>query len=155
MGLFLGTHINKVDKKGRVSVPSQFRLALAGQDFQGIILYPSLASPGVAEGCGMDFLESIASASASQHDIFSPQQSDLAAVIFGRSVQLAWDPEGRVVLPEPMIAHIGITEQVAFVGMGVRFQLMLPQVNVARDAQAATRLQQDPPKLILNKPGGS
>ena len=66
MGLFLGTHINKVDKKGRVSVPSQFRLALSDQSFQGIVLYPSLAHDGVAEGSGMSFLEELAAATASQ-----------------------------------------------------------------------------------------
>ena len=155
MGLFLGTHINKVDKKGRVSVPSQFRLALADQGFPGIILYPSLSLPGVVEGCGMAYLEKIASASASQMEVFSPQQDDLAAVIYGRSVQLLWDTEGRVVLPEQLVSHVGITEQVAFVGMGVRFQLLLPQANVTRDAEASARLQKNPPKLTFQKPEGT
>jgi len=155
MGLFLGTHINKVDKKGRVSVPSQFRLALADQGFPGIILYPSLAHEGVAEGCGMAFLEKIAAASASQMDIFSDEQDDLSAVIYGSSVQLPWDAEGRVVLPEAMISHIGVTEQVAFVGMGVRFQLWLPEANAAREAEAKARLRQSKPKIVLQKPEGT
>ena len=33
MALFLSTFENKVDTKGRVSVPSQFRSMLHGQDF--------------------------------------------------------------------------------------------------------------------------
>ena len=155
MGLFLGTHINKVDKKGRVSVPSQFRLALADQGFSGIILYPSLAHEGVAEGCGMAFLEKLAAASASQLDVFSDEQDDLATIIYGSSVQLPWDAEGRVVLPEAMISHIGVTEQVAFVGMGGRFQLWLPEAHAAHGAQAKERLRQNKPKLTLQKPEGT
>lgn len=155
MGLFLGTHINKVDKKGRVSVPSQFRLALADQGFPGIILYPSLVHEGVAEGCGMAFLEKIANASATQLDVFSDEQDDLATIIYGSSVQLPWDGEGRVVLPEQMIGHVGITEQVAFVGMGGRFQLWLPEAHAAHGAQAKARLRENKPKLTLQKPEGT
>jgi len=155
MGLFLGTHINKVDKKGRVSVPSQFRLALSDQSFQGIVLYPSLAHDGVAEGSGMSFLEELAAATASQLDVFSDEQDDLATIIYGSSVQLPIDGDGRVVLPEAMISHIGITEQVAFVGKAKRFQLWLPDAYAAHEAEAKARLRANKPKLILQKPEGS
>jgi MraZ protein len=155
MGLFLGTHINKVDKKGRVSVPSQFRLALADQAFQGIILYPSLSHDGVAEGSGMSFLEELAAATSSQLDVFSDEQDDLATVIYGSSVQLPWDGDGRVVLPESMISHIGIAEQVAFVGKAKRFQLWLPEAHARNEAEAKARLRQNKPKLTLQKPEGT
>ena len=70
-------------------------------------------------------------------------------------MQLPIDGDGRVVLPEAMISHVGITEQVAFVGMGVRFQLWLPEAHAARNAQAKTRLRENKPKLTLQKPEGS
>src|SRR5258708_29192718 len=41
MALFLSTHVNKVDKKGRVSVPAQFRSAVVGQSFPGIVAFRS------------------------------------------------------------------------------------------------------------------
>ncbi|MET1026476.1 MAG: MraZ N-terminal domain-containing protein, partial [Dongiaceae bacterium] len=41
MALFIDTFINKIDKKGRVSVPATFRAALGGQSFQGIVAFPS------------------------------------------------------------------------------------------------------------------
>ena len=155
MGLFLGTHINKVDRKGRVSVPSQFRLALADQAFQGIILFPSVAHDGVVEGSGMSFLEELATASARQLDVFSDEQDDLATIIYGSSVQLPFDGDGRVVLPESIISHIGITEQVAFVGAARRFQMWLPEAHAARAAQAKTRLRENKLKLTLQKPEGA
>jgi MraZ protein len=154
MGLFLGTHINKVDKKGRVSVPSQFRAVLADQTFQGVILYPSLFEDGVVEGCGMAYLEQIAAASAAQFDVFSDAQDDLAAAIYGSSVQLAWDPEGRVILPETILAHAGVGEAVAFFGAGARFQIFNPDMLAARQAQAKERLRANRPSFRL-KPEGT
>ena len=41
MALFLSTFENKVDNKGRVSVPSQFRSMMYGKDFSGIVIYQS------------------------------------------------------------------------------------------------------------------
>ena len=152
MGLFLGTHINKVDRKGRVSVPAQFRSALAQEAFQGVILYRSLSLDGVVEGCGMAFLEQIAAASARQFDVFSDEAQDVAAAISGDSVQLPWDPEGRVVLPEYLLEHAGIGEQVAFVGMFQRFQLWHPDQLAAHNLKAKERLKTSKPKLNL---GGS
>ncbi len=153
MGLFLGTHINRVDRKGRVSVPSQFRAVLADQTFPGIILYPSLFDDGVVEGCGMAFLEQMAAASDSQLDVFSSEQEDLST-IYASSVQLPWDPEGRVVLPEPIISHAGLTETVAFVGLGRRFQLWQPDAYTARQKEAKARVRLNKPKLMLKRPEG-
>src|ERR1039458_3725647 len=118
MGLFVSTHINKVDRKGRVSVPSSFRATLAEQAYPGIVVYPSFKQDAVYEGCSLDYLERLAAAASKQYDVFSPEQDDLNTLIYSESHQLSWDPEGRVILPEVLLSHVGITEQVAFVGMG-------------------------------------
>ena len=59
MALFLSRYDNKVDKKGRVSVPAPYRAALASQNFAGIVAYPSPVSDAV-ECCGMDRMERLA-----------------------------------------------------------------------------------------------
>ena len=41
MNIFLSKYINKIDKKGRVSIPAGYRGALAKENFNGIIVYPS------------------------------------------------------------------------------------------------------------------
>jgi MraZ protein len=41
VALFIDTFVNRIDRKGRVSVPATFRAALAGQTVQGIIAFPS------------------------------------------------------------------------------------------------------------------
>ncbi len=139
MGLFISRHVNKVDRKGRVSVPASFRAALAEQSFQGIVVYPSFTQEGVVEGCGMDFLERLAAAGDREFDVFSPKKDDFNALIYASAHTLAWDPEGRVVLPESILQCLAIDEQVAFVGNGRTFQLWRPEAHDIYVQAAKTR----------------
>ena len=59
-------------------------------------------------------------------DLFSDEQDDLATTIFGDSVHLQFDGEGRVMLPQDLIAHANLGEQVTFVGLGKKFQIWSP-----------------------------
>ncbi|CAA7624688.1 Protein MraZ [Magnetospirillum sp. LM-5] len=147
MGLFLSTFVNKVDRKGRVSVPASFRATLSVQPFQGIIAYRSFAHACI-EGCGMDFMERL-SDSAQNLDAFSPEQDDLSALIFADARQLAWDPEGRILLPEDVMAHAGITESCAFVGKGQTFQIWEPESYRAAEAEIRARALANRPTLPL------
>jgi len=147
MRLFLSTFINKVDKKGRVSVPATFRAALSDQPFAGIVAYRSFAAPCV-EGCGLDFLQRL-SEGAQQFDAFSSEQDDIASLIFADSRQLSWDPEGRVLLPEDLLAHAGISESAAFVGKGATFQVWEPEAYRAVDAEIRARALKSRPTVPL------
>ncbi len=152
MALFLSTFVNKIDKKGRVSVPATFRAALSHPSFQGIVAYRSFTSPAI-EGCGMDFMEQLA-ASTEQFDAFSPEQEQITSLIFADSKQLAWDPEGRVMLPEEFIAHAGLADACAFVGKGKTFQIWEPAAfQTAQDALRERALRERP-TLPLRRPGG-
>lgn len=152
MGLFLSTFVNKVDKKGRVSVPATFRATLSQQSFQGIIAYRSFTASCI-EGCGMGFMERL-SDSTQDFAAFSPEQEDLSALIFADARQLAWDPEGRIVLPEDVMAHAAITEAAAFVGKGQTFQIWEPEAYKAVEAEIRARALKSRPTLPLKKPAG-
>lgn len=125
MALFLSTYVNKVDKKGRVSVPAQFRAILASQNFAGIVAYDSFINPCV-EACGMDRLEKL-HAQIETLDPFSEERDAFSAVLMGGSQQLAFDGEGRVMLSKTMMDAAGITEQVVFVGKGETFEIWEPK----------------------------
>lgn len=134
MALFLSTHIFKVDKKGRVSVPAQFRTALAGQPFQGIIVFRS-STHAALEGFGMDTMEELG-ARLDEFDLFSDTQDDLAAAIFGEARQLPFDGDGRILLPQDLRDFAGITESAAFVGLGKKFQIWEPDALAKRQREA-------------------
>jgi MraZ protein len=128
VALFLSTFVNKVDRKGRVSVPASFRAALAEQSFAGIIAFRSFKSSAI-EGSGIDRLEEM-SARLDALDQFSEESESLAS-IFADAEQLAFDSEGRIILPQSLADHAGITETAAFVGLGRTFQIWEPEAHKA------------------------
>lgn len=122
--LFLSTVVNKVDKKGRVSVPAAWRTVLAAKSFPGIVAFPSYTLDAI-EGCDVDRMAEM----SDRHDTldqFSEERESLAS-IFAHAHQLAFDGEGRIVLPEKLLAHSHITEAAAFVGQGRTFQIWEPE----------------------------
>ncbi len=124
MPLFLSTFQNKVDRKGRLSVPAPFRAALAEQAFQGVVLFKAHAQTCL-EGFDFNTMEELG-ARVDHFDLFSNEQDDLAATIFGAAVQLPFDGEGRITLPEDLIAFASLSENAALVGMGRKFQIWNP-----------------------------
>ncbi len=137
MALFLSTYTNKVDKKGRLSVPALYRSALQHQEFQGIIAFRSYKFSAI-EACGIDRMQQLSN-SLDSLDLFSDGQDDLAATIFADAQQLAFDGEGRIMLPEALAAHAGITENACFVGRGATFQIWEPKAFAAHQANARQR----------------
>lgn len=148
MALFLSTFVNKVDRKGRVSVPATFRAALVSQSFNGIVAFRSFKHPAI-DGNGMDRLEMM-SASLETVEQFSEDYDSLAA-IFAEAQQLSFDGEGRIVLTESLIEHAGITESAAFVGLGPTFQIWEPERHKAHQAEMRDRARRQNVTLPLNK----
>ena len=56
--MFLSSYENKLDKKGRVSVPATFRSHLSALGYNGFITYPSFNNSAL-EGCTQDRIEKI------------------------------------------------------------------------------------------------
>lgn len=146
IALFTGTHTNKVDRKGRVSVPAQFRATLSAQGFDGAILFPSFTHDCI-EGCGAQFLEELAEKMDATADLFSEQEDDLASLVFAESRQLAFDPEGRIILPGDFMEHAGITDHACFVGKAKRFQIWQPDRRKAFMDDKRDRRRANPPTV--------
>ena len=148
----MGTHENKVDQKGRVSVPAAFRAALAAVPFQGVVAFPSHRLDAI-EGCGMDFMEQL-NARVQGIALFSETHDDLSATIFAESQPLAFDSTGRIQLPEALRAHAGITDKATFVGMGTLFQIWEPGRLAGYKTAARQRVRERQPTLPpLGHPG--
>ena len=137
MALFLSTTTNKVDAKGRVSVPAPFRAALAGQSFHGIVALPSFKYPAIQCG-GMAWMEQLSSG-VDAYDFFSDDHDTLTATLFANAQQLAFDGEGRIVLPAPLLEHANIDKQAAFVGRGPLFEIWQPDAFTEYQSEATRR----------------
>ena len=150
---FRGTVTNKVDAKGRVSVPAKFRALLEAENLSSFVCYPALRG-GVIEGGGRRLMQQI-DAMLSRLQPYSSEWEALSHTLVGASVELSFDSDGRVVLPESLRAIAGITNAASFVGLGIRFQLWNPDTltqeyakskNLARDSRSLLR----PPPLPHN-----
>lgn len=124
MSVFLSTFENKVDRKGRVSVPSSFRNVLSQQKSTGIILYPSFKHPCL-EGSGDERIQEIVS-SIDAIDVFSDEAENLQTIL-ADAKQVSVDSDGRVILPHEFVAHAGISDLASFVGLGKSFQIWSPK----------------------------
>src|SRR5580698_9358923 len=131
MPVFLSSFVNRLDKKGRVSVPASFRAAL-GSDASGIVVFRSLQVEAL-DGCSIAHLEHI-SQSLEKQDLSPDVYELIETTIFGGSVQLPFDGEGRITLPHHLAASVGIEDDVAFVGRRKTFQLWNPKKLAAHEA---------------------
>jgi MraZ protein len=137
MAVFIDTFINKIDRKGRISVPATYRAALAGQAFQGIVAFPDFRQAAI-RCSGMDWMTALTE-KVNKVDLFSDEYDDLTASVFADAKQLAFDGEGRIMLPESLARHAAIGEAAAFVGRGYYFEIWQPEALETYKAQARKR----------------
>jgi MraZ protein len=138
MDLFVSKFINKVDRKGRISLPSLFRNALPKNNKNQIILYKSLKYNSI-EGCNITRINEIANR-INKLDIFSDDQDDFATSIFAEIIPTNLDKEGRFLIPENLKKHANILEQATFIGQGLFFQIWEPTAAIERQKQSRLRL---------------
>lgn len=132
MKAFLSTHVNKVDRKGRVSVPAPFRATLALTGAAGLIVHPSVLTKAL-EVNERDFFDRLnrhretRSLEAGEFEKLLTGGGDPAIDLMMASAHdLPIDGEGRVVLPRDLADHAGIEDRAAFVGCGNRFEIWSP-----------------------------
>lgn len=142
MSRFTGQHRNRVDAKGRISIPAPFRAWLRATEGDGgtvVVLAPSLIHPCI-EGMTLAALDAIIR-SLDRLDLLSEEAQDIAAATCGCSLELEADREGRIVLPASLAAHAGLGEAALFVGMGRTFQIWEPEAGERRLTEARTRVR--------------
>jgi MraZ protein len=144
MSQFMGNHLNRLDAKGRVSIPAAFRAGLRppGSDgvaaaTVGMVLRPSHTQPCI-DAWPTHAFERLAT--PLEHlDLLSEAHEDLATAIYADAFPIESDREGRIILPPTLSAHAGLGDSAAFMGMGRWFQIWEPQAAERRRAEARER----------------
>ena len=122
---FVSTFVNKLDAKGRVSIPAPYRQIVAQQDLPGVYCFPSFTTQSL-EAFGSTLITQFQQRLEKYDPVFDPNYEDEAQVVLAATQLLNFDDDGRVRLPDDFIAHAGITERVVFVGLGQKFQMWDP-----------------------------
>ena len=123
--MFLSTYENKLDKKGRVSVPASFRSYLSNLGYNGVICYPSFNNQSI-EAWPQDRIEKISN-SIDTLNPFEEKRDFFATSILSESENLQFDTEGRVSLSNKLLKHAKINKSILFVGLGKTFQIWEPK----------------------------
>ena len=129
--LFMDTIINKVDAKGRVSLPSDYR-AIVKELSTEIVCYRSLTAPCI-EGCTEELLDKLATDIENATDFFSETQDNLTNLIFGDARRFTFDS--------------GIGDTAVFVGKGRKFQIWNPENWEKEEARIRAEVLKNRPTL--------
>ena len=148
MGLFLSCYENRLDTKGRISVPAAFRSSLNNENFAGVVLYRSFTHNCI-EGLSMSRMEKIANAT-DKIGIFDDNLDNISALVFADARPLAFDVTGRIIIPSDLLKHANIGETALFVGRGNSFQIWNPMDFEKIQQASLHNLQKIRPDLKIN-----
>jgi MraZ protein len=157
MDRFVSTFTNKIDAKGRVSIPAPFRAVLerdgyaqgpgagagtaaGGGGSGGVYCYPSLDAPAL-DGGGERLAQKIDGLLRGLAD-YSDERDELSVALYGDVQILNIDGDGRIVLPEALRQHAGLTGLVTFVGLGDKFQIWEPAAFEQRRQAARAKVRE-------------
>lgn len=159
--MFLSTFEKQLDSKRRIVVPQEFRAAVSGP-FDGIFCFPSIEADCLEAG-GKALFDRY-QAVIEEMPFGDPTRTALETSILGGMARLTFDTAGRITLPDHLCDMFGLTDSVAVVGMGERFQIWsreafqahrAQQRDLAKEGLAALRAQQRAAQLGVGKFGGA
>lgn len=135
--LFTGSQTARIDAKGRIAAPAEFRRALDTKRCNGFYCTPALDSAHLDCG-GPDFIERL-QAMIGALEPYDCDRADLEEALIGRARLVPLDADGRFILPQPLKDYAGLSESVFFIGLGGRFQIRDGEGAEAHMKAVATR----------------
>ncbi|CAK7192091.1 Transcriptional regulator MraZ [Commensalibacter sp. Nvir] len=142
MNLFLGTHHNRLDIKGRVSIPASFRTCLKQQEkHNSLIFRPSHKMPCIEAWPFVVFMQ--LTLSLNNLDPLSDEHEDMATALYAEAWPIDLDKEGRIILPDFLKTHAHLTNSVTFLGLGTIFQIWEPKTALQRCSYAREKIKKN------------
>ena len=137
---FISTVPGSLDGKGRVCIPATYRHILSAQNTTGVYVCPSFIDPAL-DAFGQSLLDAINARLAAQDPFFSASHDDEATALIARTQSLPIDENGRVRIPDAMIAHAGLKDRIVFVGKAQKFQVWDADAYAPIEADALARVK--------------
>ena len=107
-------------------MPASFRSYLSNMGYNGVVCYPSFNNPSI-EGCPQNRIEKL-SQSIDSLNPFEEKRDIFATSVLAESVNLQFDSEGRISIPDKLLNHAKIKQTMLFVGQGATFQIWEPKL---------------------------
>jgi len=149
--LYLSTFENRIDKKGRVSVPAPYR-AVLDRKREPLYIFKHLKLPCL-EGCGSERIEQIVDA-IDESEVYSDETNTLHTML-SSAQEMKLDAEGRIMLPDELRKYAGIEESAVYAGVGRSFLIWSPEEHRKREQEARDNIKTNGvPKLRLGSRRG-
>lgn len=139
MGSYLGTFTNRIDDKGRVSVPAPFRTSLAQENMQSVIVFPSLHGPYLE--CADRAYWQVLQGRIGAMDPLSKERQAFGRVIAANAQEIPFDANGRIVLPENLRQYAEVVGEACFAGVGDKFEIWQSERFSRAQAKARVALR--------------
>ncbi len=107
-------------------MPASFRSHLSSMGYNGVVCYPSFNNFAI-EGCPQNRIEKL-SESIDSLNPFEEKRDIFATSVLAESVNLQFDSEGRISIPDKLLNHAKIKQVMLFVGQGSTFQIWEPKL---------------------------
>ncbi len=153
MNRFLSSATNRVDSKGRVSVPAPFRAIIQARGNGELYGQRALDVPAL-NVAGPEQLEQWEKR-LDAADPFLQETDDLQFLVYGDGAVMKLDGDGRIMMTDFIRAHTGITDEVTFVGHGGYFRMWAPAAFEAWRDEARDRLLKRRQGLAALSPGAT
>ncbi|QND53657.1 division/cell wall cluster transcriptional repressor MraZ [Phyllobacterium sp. 628] len=140
MNRFLGHVTNRIDAKGRVSVPAHFRSIIQLAGHTELYALRSLHLPALDAG-GPDLLTRF-DKRLENEDPFAEMADDISFYLHADGGFLKLDADGRITVTDFLREHTGITTDVTFAGANTHFQMWQPEQFEAHRAKVRRRLME-------------
>lgn len=152
-GIYIGSVLQSVDRKGRVAIPADFRAAIEANSAAKIVMVafhdrlPCLRAFDAlwARDTEADFRKRLADG-ADPAKIAAEREA-----IFGEVEQAQFDPSGRFNLSDFLRQEVGITDRAMFMGAGNTFNIWSPQVLIEHP-ETTDRVRRRCLSLMAGKP---
>ena len=146
--MFLSTSHNKIDLKGRVSIPASYRINLEKLG-ETLILFQSLqfnCIEGTTSKRMRTYVDAIDELDALSDEAF------VLRMMMANSFELKFDTNGRVVIPDTLMSYANLSNKAVFMGIGESFYIWSPkEYENQYEKSKAILKEKGPPKLILKK----
>jgi MraZ protein len=143
--LFRGSALNAVDAKGRLSVPAFIRQKIERRSDEKMLVlalhpdFPCLV--GYDANYSATMQERAEKRLGDNPDPFA--ELEMNANLFAGTVDVPYDPSGRIIMPPRLKRRAGIDDLALFIGMGGDFQIWNPQTALKSESSVLRDLAAD------------
>ena len=147
---FTGTHDHRMDDKGRVSLPTEFRRVLdAVGSPNSVYVVPGLDDPRALVFMSAEGYSNLIDRHNGTNYPSREARQRAEVKIIGRASQLQVDDAGRIVIARLLREQFGLEKEVRFIGAASRFEIWRPDLRDAYEAELMAAEADEPVEIDL------